>query len=290
MSMLHVDYWKPVYADPPVTSTQTTVPSPSTTGDGNQTTPPATGDVTVTTNQDGRPSSELPADKFTDEQQVYIDKVVEKRVAKLKGEQQKTLDQLTQIKRTKDLTEAERGKLQERIDSLESAVMTKEELAAKNKKEADERHQTELQQVTQDRDSWKSRYEVSTIERSILDAASNTADDNPAINPRQIVTELRNKTHLVEKTEDGQSTGEFVPRVKFNGRDSEGKPMTMDLTVSEAVAEMKKMTPEYGNLFKSGLTGGVGSNNTPGTSSPNAASLKSHEAYMKDRQRIKETI
>jgi hypothetical protein len=74
------------------------------------------------------------------------------------------------------------------------------------------------------------------------------------------------------------------------GRDSENKPMQMDLTVPEAITEMKKMENEYGNLWKSGLTGGVGSNNTPGTGALTDSVLDSQEAYMKERKRIKETI
>jgi len=274
----NVTWWKPVYADPVVTSSSTG--APAVVADPPAADPPPAGDPP--SKDDG---------SFTPEQQKRIDNIVEKRVSGMKKEQQKTLEQLTQIKKTKDLTAGERDKLQERIDSLEASVMTKEELAAKNKKESDRQHQTELEQVTADRNSWKSRFEVSTIERSILDAASNTADDNPAINPRQIVTELRDKTKLVENTEDGVGTGMFVPRVKFEGQDSEGKPMLMDLTVPEAVTEMKKMDAEYGNLWNSGLTGGVGSNNTPGTENVlSDASLSSQEAYDKNRQKIKETL
>ena len=272
-----IEYWKPVYDDgaPPVTTTTTT------------NVPPVSNDPP---SADPPPADSPKPGSFSEEQQKHVDKIVEKRVAKMKDEQQKTINQLNQIKKTKDLTEGERDKLQERINSLEQSVMTKEEIAARNKKEADVKHETELQSLTTERDTWKSRYESSTIERSILDAAANKSDGNPAINPGQIVTILRENTLLVEDTVDGESTGVFVPRVKFAGRDSEGKPMQMDLTVPEAVTEMKKMKSEYGNLWESGLTGGVGSNNEPGTGALSDAVLTSQEAYMKDRQRIKETI
>jgi hypothetical protein len=275
-------FWTPVYDDPPASDTSSDSDTTVVTSKSTQ-----AGTTTDDTSSDPKPTT---GKIFTEDQQKQVDKIVEKRVAKMKTEQQKAIDQLNTLKKTTDMTVEERDKLQERITSLEESMMTKEEIAAKNRKEAELKHQTEVQTLEQQLAAWKARYSDSTIERSILDAAANTADDNPAINPSQIVTILRGNTHLVENTVDGTGTGEFVPRVKFMGRDSENKPMQMDLTVPEAITEMKKMENEYGNLWKSGLTGGVGSNNTPGTGALTDSVLDSQEAYMKERKRIKETI
>lgn len=279
----NVKPWTPVYDDPVVVSTNVTTTPTSATD------PPA-GEVNAPTITDPVVSDPPVQGKFSDDQQKQVDKIVEKRVAKMKGEQQKTIDQLNAFKKSADITVGERDTLQERITSLEESMMTKEEIAVKNKKAADKLHRTEVKTLEAELITWKDRYSSETINRAILDAAASTSDDNPAINPSQIVTILRGNTNLVENTEDGKGTGEFVPRVKFAGRDSEGKPMQMDLTIPEAVIEMKKMENEYGNLWKSGLTGGVGSSNSPGTGAPGPASLQSQEAYMKDRQRIKETV
>jgi len=277
-----VQFWAPVYDDSDTSS------DIGTDAGSNDNPNPNTG--TATGIDTGKKSSGA----FTAEQQKRIDRIVQERVAKVKAtqqaEQQKTIDQLNQLKKTKEMTASERDKLQERIDTLEASYMTKEELAAKTKKEEDLRHETAINTLTQERDDWKKRYTQSTIERAILDAAASKVGENPAINPSQIVTILRGSTNLVEETVDGNGTGKYIPRVKFAGRDSEGKPMEMDLTVPEAIAEMKKMEPEYGNLWESGLTGGVGGNNTPGSGPVSEASLDTQEAYMKNRQKIKDTV
>ena len=283
---MNINVWLPVYDDPIVTSTEGTVTGSGDAGTGSS--DAGTGSSDAGTGA-GTESTEPAA--FTDEQQARIDKQFDKRFAKMKTEQQKTIDQLNKFKKTSDMTIEERNKLQVRITSLEESMMTKEEIAVKNRKEADKQHKNEVTTLQKELVTWKDRYSSETIDRAILDAASNNADENPAINPSQIVTILKGHTALIEQTVDGNNTGEFVPRVKFAGRDSEGKPMQMDLTVPEAITEMKKMEPEYGNLWKSGLTGGVGSNNTPGSSGiPTEASLSSQEEYMKHRQKIKETV
>ena len=224
--------------------------------------------------------------ELSPEQQAAVDKIVQERVAKLKTENEKMIKQLNQIKQSKSLTDQEKEKLQQQIDDLEAASMTKAELATKAAKEQEKKNQEEIERLTGEATGWKSRYENSTIEREITDAAIRAE----AFRPSQIVTLLHGNTKLVEVMEDGEPTGKFETRIKFGGRDSEGKPMVMDLTVEEAIQEMKKMNEEYGNLFKSGLVNGVGGNNVPGTGPLTSKVLSSQEAYMKQRDKIKETV
>jgi hypothetical protein len=224
--------------------------------------------------------------KFTDEQKEIISKIVQKRVSRTKTEAQEVIQQLEQLKRTKQMTDEERDKLQQRIDNLEKSVLTKEELAAKQRKEIESQHEQQLSTLQGDVNTWRNLYETSTIERSIVDAASS----EEAFQPNQIVTLLRGQTKLVEETVDGKSTGRLVPRVTFLGRDSDGKSMEMDLAVNEAIKEMKKMPDQYGNLFKSGLTGGVGGTNVPGDGEITDSVLSSQESYEKYRQKIRETV
>ena len=58
----------------------------------------------------------------------------------------------------------------------------------------------------------------------------------------------------------------MIAKVEFSDTDKEGKPVTLDLTIAEAVKRMSEMD-EYANLFKSEGTGGVGGVNR-GSSKP----------------------
>ena len=221
---------------------------------------------------------------FTPEQQTLIDQKVEDRLARAKKQNEATIKQLETLKSTAKLNEEERNKLQQQINQLETVTMTEKELAAKARKEENEKHARVVDDLTVERDTWRSRFESTTIKREIVDAASRK--ESRAFNPSQIVSLLAPSTTLVEETEDGKGTGVFVARVKFNGRDSENKPLVMDLTVPEAIDEMQKMPDLYGNLFESGLIDGLGKNNVPGSGALSDASYNSQEAYRKNREAL----
>jgi hypothetical protein len=95
-------------------------------------------------------------------------------------------------------------------------------------------------------------------------------------------------TRRVEKLgPDGKPTGEFEARVKFTG-EKDGKPVQLDLTPDETVKLMTEMPQQYGNLFISAATGGLGGGN--GSSGPKApiTNIKdlSNEEYEKRRAEI----
>lgn len=221
---------------------------------------------------------------LTPAQQKHMNEKIEKRIAREKKNNAETIQRLKTLESTIKMSEEERKKLKGEIERLENATLTEKELAAKARKEDAEKSKKAIDELSSERDTWRSRYEDSTIEREILDAA--TRQETKAWRPAQIVAELRKNTQLVEVTEDGVGTGKYVARVKFEGRDSDNKPLTMDLTVAEAVDEMYKMPDVYGNLFESGLKNGLGSNNIPGTGSLSEASFSSQDAYKKNREKI----
>lgn len=247
-------------------------------GDSDPPSDPAPSDDDPPTSKDG----------FTPDQQKKVDEIVQKRLARDKKKLDETRKQLETLKSTSKLTAEERDTLQSRIEELETMTMTEKELAAKRAKEESTKHEKQLESVTGERDLWRSRFETSTIEREIVDAASRK--ETRAYNPSQVVSLLSGNTKLVEEVVDGQPTGKFVTRVRFNGRDSENKPVEMDLTVQQAVDEMLKMPDLYGNLFESGLKDGLGSNNVPGTGPLGATDIKSQADYKKNREKLKETV
>ena len=221
---------------------------------------------------------------FTDEQQRKVDEVVQTRLARSKKQSDEVIAQLESLKTSAQLTTEERDNLQKQITGMETANMTEKELAAKARKTENTKSAKILDEVTGERDMWKTRFEDSMVRREIVDAASRK--DTKAFNPTQIVSNLLEHTTLVETTEDGKGTGTFVARVKFNGRDTENKAIVMDLSVPEALDEMVKM-PEHSNLFESGLIDGLGANTIPGTGPLSDASYSTQEAYKKNREKIK---
>jgi len=189
-----------------------------------------------------------------------VNKIMADNKRNLQKKNQELIGQLEQVKKAGNLSTEERKKLNERIDVLENEMLTKEELSKKEQDRLVRNHQKQLDEVTSERDGWRNRFTQSTITRSLTDAA---ATQN-AFNPSQIVAILSPNTRLIEEVDsDGQPTGELIPKVKFPTVDKDGKPVTLELTVSESVKQMKDMD-EYFNLFKGEGTAGLGAGNTGG--------------------------
>jgi hypothetical protein len=192
---------------------------------------------------------------FTREQQEFINKKMAEERRKLQVQNEKTIKELEKLKQAQGITQKQRDDLQTRIDELQAQFMSKEELLRKEKEKLAKEHKTIVEQLSFDRDSWKNRYHTSTINRALQDSAIR----HEAFNPEQIMAILEKQTRLVEESdEEGKPTGSLVPRVKLNDVDGEGKPITLDLTVDQAVKRMKDTPDKFGNLFKSGVAGGIG--------------------------------
>lgn len=184
--------------------------------------------------------------------QADVDRVVSERVNREKKvyqtEKEKLVGQLQELESAKGLSDEERTTLGSKIEELQSSMMTKEELAAKERKKLEEKATSDIKAAKDEVTKWQSLYTSSTIERAITDAAASAE----AFRPGQIVALLKPTTRLVE--EDGQ----LVTKVKFDTKDKDGKSIQLDLTVDQAIKQMKELPTEYGNLFKSGVTPGLG--------------------------------
>lgn len=220
-----------------------------------------------------------------DDKPKFTQKQLNDILAKEKGKHQKQTEaqvkELEKLKSAKGLTEQEKKALETRIEDLNNSMLTKEQLAQKEREKLQGEHKKTLDTVAGERDFYKQLYQKSTITRSISDEA--TAAE--AYNPRQVVALLESKTRLVEALDgDGQPiAGEFVVRVKMEDVDKEGKPTTLDMTVAEALKRMKDRADEYGNLFKSGVSGGLGGTSGKGGTKDVDPSKMSAEEYRKWR-------
>jgi hypothetical protein len=200
-----------------------------------------------------------PAPVADDDKPTLSQKKVNAILAEEKRKNKEIIDrqvkELETLKKSRGLTEQEKTGLTARIEELQNTLLTKEELAVKERKKLEHEHKVALEQTTTERDTWKNKFVQSTIVRSITDEAVRAE----AFAPNQIVALLEKNTRLAEVVDaDGNPTGEFIPKVKMQDVDKDGKPLTLDLTVSEALKRMKDRADEYGNLFKSGVAGGLG--------------------------------
>jgi hypothetical protein len=192
----------------------------------------------------------------------------------------KTVADLERIQKSKSLTESEKNSLQAKIEELNNTLLTKEELTVKERKKLEEQHKKDVDALANERETWKNRYTDSSILRTISDAAMK----EDAFSSNQITAILKPLTQLKEETDgEGNPTGKFVPRVAYPDTDKEGKQVTLDLTVPEAVKRMKDTPEVYGNLFKSTAAGGAGA--MPSGSSPGSVDVTkmSADQYMKHR-------
>jgi len=212
-----------------------------------------------------------PDKKFTQKQ---VDDILGNRLKKQKEEQEKLVAQLEDFKKNKSLNDNQRQELQTQIDDLQSTLLTKEEIAAKEKASVEKKYKKDLDDAVEKAKIWQGRYTESTIERSILDAATK----EKVINPSQIVQILRPSTRLVE-VDDA-----LIPQAKIQSVDKDGKPVILDLPIPEAIKQMKEL-PEHGNLFQAGTTGGTGSNTLhPGTGE-GKIDLTNTEKYIEARKK-----
>jgi hypothetical protein len=168
----------------------------------------------------------------------------------------KTVQQLEDLKKSKTISDKERDSLQSRITELNDSMLTKEQLADKEKRTILEKHKTELDTTSKDRDNWKGLFNKEMVTRSIQDEAIKSE----AFNPNQIVQLLQVNSRLVEVLDANGSPvpGQYQTKVQMADTDKEGKPVVLDLTVPEAIKRMKERVDEFGNLFKSGVSGGLG--------------------------------
>jgi hypothetical protein len=193
----------------------------------------------------------------------------------------KAISEVEALKSKSRLTQEEREDLDKRIAQMQNELLTKEELAKKERERLLKKHDDVVSSLAKERDNWKDRYVNSAIKRSITDAAAT----NDAYNPQQIVALLQSDTRLVEKLDDsGKPTGEFVPKIRFSDTDKEGKPVALDLDPTEAVKRMKELE-HYQNLFKGTGVGGIGANNQPSGKKLDAKKLASDPAAYRQARK-----
>jgi len=213
-----------------------------------------------------------------------LNKMMADNRRKLTQQNEKLLGELNGIKEQAELTGQAKTDLEERIEKLQEAHMSAEEIAKKNVSKASKAHETELAKISKDRSDWQQRY---TRER-VATELTNAAIAAKATVPEQIVNLLGPETYLSEVLgDDGKGTGVFDTLIKFNDVDDDGKPVTNDLAPEAVLKRMQELPDRFGNLFINPGAGGMGSNSGSGGSKGKPQTvevLKDTATFMKWRK------
>ncbi len=213
--------------------------------------------------------------------QTQLNKLLAEEKRKAQKQIETSVSQLEALKKSKSLSDKERTDLQARIEEMNNSLLTKDQLAAKERERLQNEHKKTAETLSAERDSWRQRFTEQTITRSILDEAVNAE----AYKPQQVVALLKGDTRLVEVLDgEGNPTGEYHAKVKMVDADKDGKPQTLDLTVQEALKLMKSRADDYGNLFKSGVSGGLGGTTKSGKQAdPSTMTPEQYREHRKTR-------
>jgi len=188
---------------------------------------------------------------FTQEE---VNGLMSKEKAQHKRIMQQRIGELEKIRSNSKLTASENEAFSAQISDMQKQIETTEEKSRRERETTAKKHTRELTGITEERDTWKSRYTDSIIQRSLTDAAV----ANNAFNPEQVVAILRPNTEVVVETDsDGKETGRYKAQVLFSTVDDKDQPITYTEDPAKIV---KKMLDEdrYMNLFKSDKANGLG--------------------------------
>jgi myosin heavy subunit len=215
--------------------------------------------------------------------QEQVNKFLAEEKRKWQTTQQKTISELTEIKNQLSTSDEEKTALSKKISEMETQLLTKEEIAEREKKKMETEAKNKIDSLSAERDNFKNQYANYRIENEITQEAVS----QEAFSPKQVVALLRNETRLVPVVgEDKKPTGEFAAVVAIKSI-KEGKQITLELPIADAVKRMKETPTEFGNLFKSTMSSGVGGGNVPGNNTGlNSSDFKDPANYRKNRQAI----
>jgi len=204
---------------------------------------------------------------FSEKQQEKVNKLLAADRRKFEAKSKETENRLAKVLENKSLSDDERNRLEDTLEDLRTQHMTEKQRTARELEKAKTEYETSLADTKKDAAHWQSMFMESNINRALQDAAV----AYEAYQPGQIVTILKPYTQMTEDIdEEGKPTGKgLIPRIQFPDKDHDtGEPITTNLSPTDAVKRMKEIPDLYGNLFKSGVVGGIGGTNaTDGGSS-----------------------
>lgn len=192
----------------------------------------------------------------------------------------KAIVELETLKKQSGTTEAQKIDLQKKIDELNNQFMSKEQILKQEKEKLVNNYEETVKTLTGDRDTWKKRYIDSKIRREISDAANK----HEGYNADMFLALLRDKSEIVEETEEGSGRTNFKVKVKMPV-DKDGKKVELDFEPEQAIKLMKDDPDQYGFLFKGTNTTGVGGRSSESLKTADYANM-SFDEWQKHRTNV----
>ena len=172
-------------------------------------------------------------------------------------------EKLETVLKNSQLTEQDRKVLQENLEAVKGQLRSAEAAAAKEKQELEQAFQGKLVDAEKKSQIWEGLYRESMIQRSLQDAAVK----GDAWQPGQIVTLMKPMTKLVACVDPttNRPNGQYEVQIEMLDTDPKtGQQVMMNRTPEAAVARMKELPEQFGNLFKAGVVSGIGSSSATG--------------------------
>ena len=233
---------------------------------------------------EGQGQNQPAGDTIPPELQEKVNAIIAAEKRKFQAEAQKAVQEVKNLQTKVAMTTEERTELESRLENIQKTLQTKEEQARDKTVKLERQYQTQIAELTKERDSWKTKHIDAQITQSIIQAAV----EHKAFNPEQMIAILRPQVQLVEDFDDtGKPTGKTVPKVDFTTYDEDNKPKQLTLTVQEAMKQMTTMD-QYLNLFKGEGVGGFGRRNDAPVGEKDVVALAKdpksfREAYKKGK-------
>jgi hypothetical protein len=219
------------------------------------------GDDAPPPNDDAPPSEDQP--KTFDQAAVnkFLANERKSLETKYKAQLQKSEKTYQDLLANNRLTKEERDRLESSLSDVQKEMRTKEEQAAYEKKQLENKFGEQLSEAQKEAEFWQNRYRTNEIKRTLQDAAIG-AD---AYNAQQVVTLLRENAKLIDVTDEatGKLTGEHRVVIEYAEQNDSGETVLKVASPNDYLKGLKDK-PEYMNLFKSAMQSGLGVTNFGG--------------------------
>lgn len=199
-----------------------------------------------------------PPTTFTQDQ---VNKLLATDRRKHQDQIKQTVTQLEELKKTSQMTEQQKAELEQRIEALNSSLMTTEERAKADLSKKDKELKTLAETLTSERELWKNNYASEVITNQILKSSA----AHKVVSAEQMLDLLRPKTRLVEVLDaDGKTVKGYEAKAKIKLLNEKGEEVELDLPIEDVLKRMKELPERFGNLFESGLNSGLGGKGSAG--------------------------
>lgn len=203
---------------------------------------------------DGDKGGTPPAKTFT---QAQVNQMLADNKRALQQSNQTLAAQLEELRNNVNMTQEQKDGLEIQIQQLKdegkTALQLAKEGAAKIQREFDAHKTGSAKEV----ETWKNRFTSMLTENAIRAAVG---DD--AYNPDQFLQIMKPMTKVAPVLgDDGKPTDQYKVVISMTGKNEKGETIDLELDPAAAVTRMKEDVSRFGNLFKSGIKGGLNGGN-----------------------------